>query len=71
MTNHWKPCPLCGAALQSEEAGFEHPYSVTCPLDSIYIDESQREAWNSRAADQTHIDALHTTTSRAVVKGGA
>ena len=52
MTADWKPCPLCSAELQIEEAGFEHPYSDTCPRDSIYIMESYREGWNRRAADQ-------------------
>ena len=48
MTDHWHPCPFCGADLWPEDAGMEHPQSDTCPLDSLYIETRQREAWNPR-----------------------
>lgn len=36
-------CPICGAFMHMEGAGWEHPHSDTCPLDSIYIE--QGHAW--------------------------
>lgn len=49
MTNELKPCPFCGAELHFEGAGYEHPYSDTCPLDSLYIEDRHITAWNTRA----------------------
>ena len=42
-------CPICGAYMHLEGAGWEHPHSDTCPLDSIYIEQRHVEAWNARA----------------------
>ena len=42
-------CPICGAFMHLEGAGWEHPHSDTCPLDSIYIEQRHVEAWNARA----------------------
>ena len=49
MADDLKPCPFCNAEMQFEESGYEHPYSDTCPLDSLYIEDGHVAAWNSRA----------------------
>jgi len=49
MTDQLKPCPFCGNHLYVEGAGYEHPYSDTCPLDSLYIEKRLVAAWNTRA----------------------
>lgn len=49
MTDDLKPCPFCGAEMQFEEDGYEHPFSDTCPLDSLYIEDRHVAAWNRRA----------------------
>ena len=49
MTIELKPCPFCGAELHFEGEGYEHPYSDTCPLDSLYIEDRHITAWNTRA----------------------
>lgn len=49
MSDDLKPCPFCNAEMQFEESGYEHPYSDTCPLDSLYIEDGHVAAWNRRA----------------------
>jgi hypothetical protein len=49
MTIELKPCPFCGEELHFEGAGYEHPYSDTCQLDSLYIEDRHITAWNTRA----------------------
>lgn len=49
MTIELKPCPFCGEELHFEGAGYEHPYSDACPLDSLYIEDRHITAWNTRA----------------------
>jgi hypothetical protein len=49
MTIELKPCPFCGEELHFEGAGYEHPYSDTCPLDSLYIEDRHITVWNTRA----------------------
>ena len=49
MADDLKPCPFCNAEMQFEKSGYEHPYSDTCPLDSLYIEDGHVAAWNSRA----------------------
>ena len=50
MADDLKPCPFCNAEMQFDESGYEHPYSDTCPLDSLYIEDGHVAAWNRRAA---------------------
>lgn len=47
----WMPCPLCGAELQAEGDGVEHPASDTCPLDSLWLLPEHSAAWNKRIPD--------------------
>jgi len=49
MTDQLKPCPFCGVHLYDQGTGYEHPYSDTCPLDSLYIEDRHVDAWNTRA----------------------
>lgn len=43
------PCPLCGAEIEIEGDGYEHPASDDCPLDSLYLEARHAAAWNRRA----------------------
>lgn len=61
----WQPCPFCAAELLPDIEGMEHPDSDTCPLDSIYVSNENREAWNTRVCATLDHEAV-----TAIVKAG-
>ena len=58
MTIELKTCPFCRDELHSEEGGFQHRYSDTCPLDRLYIEDRHVTAWNDRADAQAALTAI-------------
>lgn len=58
----WQPCHFCAAELLPDIEGMVHPDSDTCPLDSIYVSNDDREAWNTRftsnALDAARVSVL-------------
>ena len=53
------PCPLCGAELDIEGDGYEHPASDDCPLDSLCLEARHAAGWNRReAADMAECAAF-------------